>query len=309
MRFFFTHSSNHPFHFRPLPPNLLIKPKKLILQNNQQNRFGPKNAPASQTQYLYLFNEDGPARATEEGTAALASAVPLRGCVLLVTQFDGIPMADVFKVMHYWSFEREVAGAGAGRTKVRIGVAVHFIKSSMLKGQISSGVRDELVGLSQKWCLFAEARVVHGNIALGTGSTSEVAGAAAANNSNNNIGNGNGRRPSLRELADAAGTAAEAAAGGAGAGSEEADAASVMTPQGASAKARAVSAAIHAATETQMMIVLVVLALLLVGQFVYNRMLVGRLDASAAALEALRAEVAKQARAHASLVALVEGSG
>jgi len=32
--------------------------------------------------------------------------MPTKGVVLTVTQFDGIPMADVFKVLQYWSFEQ-----------------------------------------------------------------------------------------------------------------------------------------------------------------------------------------------------------
>jgi len=112
--------------------------------------FGPKNAPATQVQYLYLpckSNIPGGVKSVEE----LKAFNPSRGLVLTITQFDGIPMADVFKVMQYWTFE---SGANlSNRTcSVKVGVAIHYVKSSMFKSQIFNGTKEELG--DQVWIRF-----------------------------------------------------------------------------------------------------------------------------------------------------------
>jgi hypothetical protein len=106
--------------------------------------FGPKNAPATQIQYLYLPCKDNVHSDDDTvGNAMdkLKQFNPTRGAVLTITQFDGIPMADVFKVMQYWSFE---STNGISDCIVRIGVSLHFIKSSLFKAQIVGGTKDEL---------------------------------------------------------------------------------------------------------------------------------------------------------------------
>ena len=241
--------------------------------------------------------------------------------MLLLTQFEGIPCADVFKVMHYWTFETGDATGGASRTNVRIGLSVHFIKNSMLKGQISSGVRDELVGLSQRWCLFAEARAVHAvrlgadpasGSSSGSGATEATVGGAAQHR-------GSKHRLSLKDLADA-GLAAEDVRGAGGqetgspplgashsSPSSAAGAGSVLglvaQQTGVDAKVGGVASA-HLTSERHLLWALAALTLLLVVQLLYSRSLVGRLNASSEALELLKAEVARQAAAHESLFAL-----
>jgi hypothetical protein len=190
--------------------------------------FGPKNAPAKQTQYLYLPVKDAPATlasvkkkprafqrtispevASDFGTdsdsdegsisdmdstsavwrdsggclsdesvdlastsaqdplTVLRRQCPRRGCVMTVTQFDGIPMADCFKVVQYWAFERGGPGgrsASAASTTIKVGVAVHFIKKTILKAQVFSGVRDELRELSKRWCVYFESRVAPAHV-------------------------------------------------------------------------------------------------------------------------------------------------
>ena len=61
---------------------------------------------------------------------------------LTVTQLDGIPFSDCFKVLQYWVCVR---GADPLQTAVTCAVGVHFIKSTMMKGNITSGVREEMV--------------------------------------------------------------------------------------------------------------------------------------------------------------------
>ena len=302
---------------------------------NTKNRFGPKNAPATQTQYLYLFGQDGAVDSSQDCTA-LSTVTPRRGAVLLLTQFEGIPCADVFKVMHYWTFETGDATGGASRTNVRIGLSVHFIKNSMLKGQISSGVRDELVGLSQRWCLFAEARAVHA-VRLGADPDS---GSSSGSSSGSGTGSGSGsgateatvggaaqhrgskHRLSLKDLADA-GLAAENVRGAGGqetgssplgaspsSPSSAAGAGSGLVAQqtGVDAKGGEVASA-HLTSERHLLWALAALTLLLVVQLLYSRSLVGRLNASSEALELLKAEVARQAAAHESLFALFKRHG
>jgi len=107
--------------------------------------FGPKNAPAKQVQYLYLKQGegDGLPEARESG----------QYLVLTVTQFDGIPMAEFFKVLQYWGYS---STNNNNSVKTCVGLYVHFIKTTLLKGQVSSGVKDELTTLAKRWCTFAQ---------------------------------------------------------------------------------------------------------------------------------------------------------
>ena len=113
--------------------------------------FGPKNAPTHQTQYLYL---PGARKVDPLDSAALAKMRPARGVIMTLTSFQGIPMCDVFKVLQYWSFER--SAEDHSRTDMRVGLAIHYMKSSMFKGQIYSGSKEELTVQSLKWLAYAE---------------------------------------------------------------------------------------------------------------------------------------------------------
>lgn len=112
--------------------------------------FGPKNAPTMQTQYLYLPG----GRKHAPDVASLASVHPARGVIMTLTCFQGIPMCDVFKVLQYWSFE--LNAADTSRTEMRVGLAIHYMKSSMFKAQIYGGSKEELTVQSLKWLNFAE---------------------------------------------------------------------------------------------------------------------------------------------------------
>ena len=109
--------------------------------------FGPKNAPATQTQYLYLLGDSN--------TGLSNKKKPVKAIILTVTQFDQIPLADCFKVCQYWLFEdREVDSCA-----VRIGIHIHFIKSTLLRGQVISGSKDELTVLVKKYCAYLDGRI------------------------------------------------------------------------------------------------------------------------------------------------------
>lgn len=124
--------------------------------------FGPKNAPAKQTHFLYMYGHGSgnvPPTSSNSGDSdcveMLRGTQPRRGMVLTMTQFDGIPMADCFKVLMYWCFEEDKS-APSGRAIVRLGLHVHFIKSTMLRSQVASGVKDELLVLARKWVGFCK---------------------------------------------------------------------------------------------------------------------------------------------------------
>ena len=110
--------------------------------------FGPKNAPAKQIQYLFLQGEivshftrglhRSRARNSDKDTnhddhARLSSS--MSGLVLTVTQFDSIPMADVFKVLQYWAFEPS-PDAPSTHTVVRVGFALHQVKPVPLSDMV-----------------------------------------------------------------------------------------------------------------------------------------------------------------------------
>ena len=126
--------------------------------------FGPKNAPAKQNHYLYLplknnkktkknKKNDGNNNADEHNyTSFIEEQNVPKGVIMIVTQFDGIPMADCFKIIQYWSFDDSLTSVS---TTVRIGVSVHFIKYTMLKSQVRDGVKEELTAVANNWCKFA----------------------------------------------------------------------------------------------------------------------------------------------------------
>lgn len=253
-----------------------------------EHRFGPKNAPATQTQYLYIFSSN--AAASGSGPVQLASLNPSRGCVLTVTQFDGIPMADVFKVMHYWTFELDGA-----KTMMRIGVAVHFIKNSMLKSQISSGVRDELGVLSRRWCLFAEARVVHAGQAPKRRSIGGETPVPRTVDPETAVRNS--RRFSLKQLADA-GIVSEIHGDGS-------TAPPTAPPTDDSFFGRLISLS-NAATETHLVAAILFLLIILILQFFYNRSLLAQVQMAGTALSALKESLAVQKEMHEKLKHLLD---
>ena len=123
--------------------------------------FGPKNAPAKQIQYLYLpiksaVKTSSGVKTNEPSIAFIAKQKVPQGVIMIITQFDGIPMADCFKIVQYFSFEGSMT---APTTTVRIGVYVHFIKFTVLKAQVRDGVKEELSVLSNKWCTYATSQV------------------------------------------------------------------------------------------------------------------------------------------------------
>lgn len=108
--------------------------------------FGPKNATAKQVQYLYLPELE---LHSSGASVDLSSVRRIRsGCILCATQFEGIPMSDVFEVLQYWTFQK----LAPDKTVIRAGVTVNFLKGTLVKGQILSGTKEELTVLSKQWC-------------------------------------------------------------------------------------------------------------------------------------------------------------
>ena len=130
--------------------------------------FGPKNAPAKQNHYLYLPTKNNKNDNNDESCSSFIDRqnVP-KGVIMIVTQFDGIPMADCFKIIQYWSFEDSINSLS---TTVRIGVSVHFVKYTVLKTQVRDGVKEELSVVANNWCKFALNNVPKslGNIKIAT---------------------------------------------------------------------------------------------------------------------------------------------
>ncbi len=80
--------------------------------------FGPKNAPGKQRQFLYIpterdavhigndyVNNISNSSNDSKTYTSLSDLKPMRCAICTMTQFDGIPMADVFKVLQYWIFQ------------------------------------------------------------------------------------------------------------------------------------------------------------------------------------------------------------
>ena len=110
------------------------------------NFMGPKQAPAQQSQYLYVRK---PSHGKDVSSISYHS-----GIILTVTQFSQIPMADVFKVLQYWSFEACKSHSKNYSCIVRMYVAIHYNKYTMLKSSILSGAKDDLQILVKKWTLY-----------------------------------------------------------------------------------------------------------------------------------------------------------
>ena len=120
------------------------------------------NAKVTQMQYLYVYGRGS-------GTAgAVDSARPRRGMVLTVSQFEGIPFSDYFKVLAYYGFDDTGSGQGdATSCTIRFGAAVHFCKSTMLKSQFQSGVGGELGEFAKHYFAYAKKRTEKGIAAAG----------------------------------------------------------------------------------------------------------------------------------------------
>jgi hypothetical protein len=101
--------------------------------------IGPKNALASQMHLLHRSNND-------ESSFL----------VLTISQFEGFPMADYFKVLQYWAFQPVTTKSS---TTVTVGLHIHYIRTTMLKSQISAGVKAELELQSKRWLTYATKRI------------------------------------------------------------------------------------------------------------------------------------------------------
>jgi hypothetical protein len=99
--------------------------------------FGPKNAAAQQTQFLYIDSND----------RGIVTTV----LVTTVTQFDGFPFADKFKVVQYWL---AASAEDTSKSVIKVGVKLYFNSGTIFKSQIISGTVSELKVLSEHWARF-----------------------------------------------------------------------------------------------------------------------------------------------------------
>lgn len=107
--------------------------------------IGPKNAPATQTHYLH----------TPHGTDGMVDNSAGSFLVLTMSKFDGVPLADYFKILQYWAFS---TGPDPGTCIVKMGLHIHLLKQTILRSQLTAGVKEELIVLSKRWLIYA-ARV------------------------------------------------------------------------------------------------------------------------------------------------------
>lgn len=117
--------------------------------------FGPKNAPTKQTHYLFVPFEN--TNNNEFSIENIAKSKINKFAILFITQFDGVPMADVFKVLQYQFYENV-----DNKCTVRIGLQMHYIKSSMFKSQIMSGTKEELGSQIASWLDYVKKRSAGG---------------------------------------------------------------------------------------------------------------------------------------------------
>ncbi len=153
--------------------------------------FGPKNAPTKQTHYLYVPFEN-----TNNGDFTIeniAKSKITKFAILFITQFDGVPMADVFKVLQYQFYENV-----DNKCTVRIGLQMYYIKSSMFKSQIMSGTKEELGSQIAGWLEYVKKRSAGG---VGTEIAPAGAGGATGAEVSSPLTSGNAAGPTTSLIA------------------------------------------------------------------------------------------------------------
>jgi hypothetical protein len=115
--------------------------------------FGPKNATARQIQYLSVPGYQGLKTRMKQAVGSEDLEFVKSGLIVTVTQFEGIPMSDVFKVLQYWAFESN--DSKTPNCFLRMSCAIHLCKSTMLKSQICAGTKEELAVQVKKYVAFA----------------------------------------------------------------------------------------------------------------------------------------------------------
>eukprot|EP01041_Mallomonas_annulata_P000512 gene512-983_t len=176
-----------PFEGGPVPEDICNLPFSFSRTFTYQHprtsmlMFGPKNATANQIQYLYIpkhildkIKEDSIInKISLFQSLERIKLKPKQFVILTITDFIGIPVSDCFKILQYWSFYRNTqlqhghnnkgnnsTTSTSGRNCIaKIGCHVHFVKSTMLKAQISAGTESELQVMSTKWCNFMKVAV------------------------------------------------------------------------------------------------------------------------------------------------------
>jgi uncharacterized membrane-anchored protein YhcB (DUF1043 family) len=124
----------------------------------KKNAFMPAiNAKVSQVQYAYVWGRNSSKSESVQGIR------PKRAMVLTVSQFEGIPFSEYFKVLSYYGMDNsDGSSANCSTCTVRFGAAVHFCKSTMLKSQIQSGVIADLNEFSNQYLNFLKRKLEAG---------------------------------------------------------------------------------------------------------------------------------------------------
>jgi hypothetical protein len=108
--------------------------------------FGPKMAPTKLKQFVHLYSE------FEEEISLHTE--PHTMVIFNLSFCEGVPMADIFKVLQYWVF---TTSDDKKSCDVSIGMSVHYLKSSLFKSQIFSGAKDEMTGQIEAWSKYMPA--------------------------------------------------------------------------------------------------------------------------------------------------------
>lgn len=112
--------------------------------------IGPKTIKTKQEHYLFIQpNYCGEGGSGKGNQFSLDELAPQSGVVLTVTQMEGVPMCDVFKVTQYWHFE--TCKVDPLCSSFHVGFNMFFSKNSMFKSQIVNGTKDELKSLVNTW--------------------------------------------------------------------------------------------------------------------------------------------------------------
>ncbi len=104
--------------------------------------FGPKMAPTKLKQYISFYCDE--VIEDEEWKHSPNNPIiePTSMIIFNLSSCEGVPMADVFEVLQYWTFQTNHNNPNT--CEITIGFGIHYTKPSMFKSQIASGAKDEI---------------------------------------------------------------------------------------------------------------------------------------------------------------------
>jgi hypothetical protein len=120
------------------------RPLKYLHPRTTMLFMGPKNVPVTQVHFVFASPSNASNDVITDETSSFV--------VLIMSVFEGVPMADYFKVLQYWTFY-EIEDATSKKVEAVVGANVFYSKQTIFRSQISSGVKDELLSLSKQWMI------------------------------------------------------------------------------------------------------------------------------------------------------------